>query len=135
MGARLQRRFGPGRLIVAGMLAATLSYIGLSFTRQAVVAVFVFGLQEIGIAVANVGSVTTRQRLIPRNLFGRVGSVHRLMVAGAAPLGALLGGFIASVSDVPTAMLVAGIVLGVFTATLATCSRTWPTPPPGGSGR
>jgi predicted MFS family arabinose efflux permease len=95
-GGRLQRRFGPARLIVGGAFLCTLSYLGLSFTRSAVLAVFVLGLQEVGIAVSNVGSMTTRQRLIPRHLFGRVASVHRLAVGLAAPLGAVLGGLIAS---------------------------------------
>ncbi len=117
-GGRLQRRFGPGRLIVGGAALATLSYIGLSFTRSAVLAVFVFGLQEIGVAVSNVGSVTTRQRLIPRKLFGRVGGVHRLAVSVAAPAGAVLGGLIASIYNVPAAMLTAGILLGVLLAYL-----------------
>jgi predicted MFS family arabinose efflux permease len=113
-GGRLQRRFGPGRLIVGGAVLATLSYVGLSFTRSAVLAVFVFGLQEIGVAVSNVGSVTTRQRLIPRRAFGRVGSVHRLAVGVAAPAGAVLGGIIASVYSVPAAMLTAGLLLAVL---------------------
>jgi predicted MFS family arabinose efflux permease len=117
-GGRLERRFGPGRLIVGGTLAATLSYVGLFFTRSAILAVFVFGLQEVGVAVANVSSVTTRQRLIPRKLFGRVGSVHRLIVGAAAPLGAVLGGFIASLYDVPVAMLTAGILLAALMAYL-----------------
>jgi MFS family permease len=113
-GGRLQRRFGPARLIVGGAVLCILSYVGLSFTRSAVLAVFVFGLQEVGVAVSNVGSVTTRQRLIPRNLFGRVAGVHRLAVGLAAPLGAVLGGVIASAYDVPGAMLVAGLVLAVL---------------------
>jgi predicted MFS family arabinose efflux permease len=113
-GGRLQRRFGPGRLIVGGAVLATLSYVGLSFTRSAVLAVFVFGLQEIGVAVSNVGSVTTRQRLIPRKAFGRVGGVHRLAVGVAAPAGAVLGGAIASVFNVPAAMLTAGVLLAVL---------------------
>jgi predicted MFS family arabinose efflux permease len=117
-GGRLQRRFGPGRLIVGGAVLAMLSYVGLSFTRSAVLAVFVFGLQEIGVAVSNVGSVTTRQRLIPRKLFGRVGGVHRLAVGVAAPAGAVLGGLIASAYNVPAAMLTAGFLLAVLLAGL-----------------
>jgi MFS family permease len=115
----LQRRFGGGRLIVWGAAAAALSYIGLSFTRSAVVAVFVLGLQDFGVAVANVASVTARQRLVPRNLLGRVSSVHRLAVLGAAPFGAVVGGVVASVSNAPDAMLAAGLVLGVLLAILS----------------
>jgi MFS family permease len=115
----LQRRFGAGRLIVWGSAAATISYIGLSFTRSAVLAVFVLGLQDFGVAVANVASVTARQRLVPRNLLGRVSSVHRLAVLGAAPFGAVVGGLVASASNAPDAMLAAGLVLGVALAILS----------------
>jgi MFS family permease len=115
----LQRRFGGGRLIVWGAAAAALSYIGLSFTRSAVLAVFVLGLQDFGVAVANVASVTARQRLVPRSLLGRVSSVHRLAVLGAAPFGAVVGGFVASVSNAPDAMLAAGVILGLALAILS----------------
>jgi hypothetical protein len=115
----LQRRFGGGRLIVWGSAAATISYIGLSFTRSAVLAVFVLGLQDFGVAVANVASVTARQRLVPRSLLGRVSSVHRLAVLGAAPFGAVVGGLVASAFNAPDAMLAAGLVLGVALAVLS----------------
>jgi MFS-type transporter involved in bile tolerance (Atg22 family) len=114
----IQRWLGAGRVIVVGVAAATMSYIGLGFTHLAVLAVFVFGLQELGTSVANVGSVTTRQRLIPRHLYGRVVGVHRLIVAGVTPVGALLGGFIAVVSGVSATMLVAGGLLLVLLALL-----------------
>ena len=115
----LQRRFGGGRLIVWGAVAASLSYVGLSFTRSAVLAVFVLGLQDFGVAVANVASVTARQRLVPRSLLGRVSSVHRLAVTGAAPFGAVVGGFVASVFNAPDAMLAAGLILMVALAILS----------------
>ncbi|HXW79931.1 MAG TPA: MFS transporter, partial [Acidimicrobiales bacterium] len=96
-GGSLQRRFGPGPLIIGGTAAALLSYVGLAFTHTVFLAVFVFGLQEIGTVLANVASVTTRQHLIPRELYGRVGSVHRLSVTVSGAIGALLAGLIASV--------------------------------------
>jgi len=116
---RLQRRFGTARLIVGGCALAAVSYLGMAFTHVAVLAVFMFGLQEIGVAVSNVGSVTVRQRLIPRKVYGRVASIHRLIVTGAAPVGAVLGGVIASVSSVPTALLVAGALETVMLVLLA----------------
>ena len=115
----LQRRFGGGRLIVWGAVAASLSYIGLSFTRSAVLAVFVLGLQDFGVAVANVASLTARQRLVPRSLLGRVSSVHRLAVTGAAPFGAVVGGSVASIFNAPDTMLAAGLILVVALAILS----------------
>jgi len=107
----LQRRFGAGMLIIGGTALAMLSYIGLAFTSSAVLAVFVFGLQEVGVVVVNVGSVTSRQHLIPRNLYGRVGSVHRLAVTCAGVAGALVAGLVASASSVPVTMLSAGLLM------------------------
>ncbi len=104
----LQERWGSGQLVLGGLTLAAVSYIGLAFTHSVVPAVFVFGLQEIGTVAANVGSVTARQHIIPRRLYGRVGSVHRLAVLSASAVGALLGGFIASASSVEATMLVAG---------------------------
>jgi MFS family permease len=115
----LLRRFGGSRLIVGGAALVGVSYLGLAFTRIAVVAVFVFGLQEFGAAVASVGSVTARQRIIPRRLYGRIGSVHRLAVSAAAPLGALLAGVIASAAGVRDAVFAAGVFEIVMLALLA----------------
>ena len=92
--------------------------MGLAFTHTVVLAVFVFGLQEIGTVLANVASVTTRQRLIPRELYGRVGSVHRLAVTVSGAIGALLAGLIASVWSVPVTMLTAGLLLMMMLAFL-----------------
>ena len=104
----LQERWGSGQLILGGLTLAAVSYIGLAFTHSAVPAVFVFALQEVGTVAANVGSVTARQHIIPRRLYGRVGSVHRLAVLSASAVGALLAGFIASAASVEATMLVAG---------------------------
>ncbi len=107
----MQDRFGPGQLVIGGLTLSVVSYVGLAFTHSAVPAVFVFGLQEIGTVAVNVGSVTTRQRLIPRPLYGRVGSVHRLAVLSAGAAGALVGGVIASAYSVGATMLTAGALL------------------------
>jgi MFS-type transporter involved in bile tolerance (Atg22 family) len=112
------RRFGAARVILGGLGAATISYIGLGFTHMALLALFVFGLQEIGTAVASVGSITTRQRLIPQQLYGRVGGVYRLLVLVVAPAGALFGGFVADATGAPATMLMAGglelVMLGLL---------------------
>jgi predicted MFS family arabinose efflux permease len=89
----------------------------------AVLAAVLFGLQELGTAIMNVGSVTTRQQLIPRDFYGRVGSVHRLFVATAAPLGALAGGFVADTWGVRPAMMLAGALNLAVLAALAPAVR------------
>ena len=115
----LQHRFGSGQLMLGGLMLGVASYIGLAFTHSVVLAVLVFGLQEIGTVAANVASVTARQHIIPRHLYGRVGSVHRLAVLSASAAGALLGGFVASASSVAATMVTAGVLLFVVTVIFA----------------
>jgi MFS family permease len=122
-GGAAQGFLGASGVVLVGSLACGLSYLGMSFAGIAVVAAVAFGFQELGTAIANVGSVTTRQRLIPRELFGRVGGVHRLFVVVAAPVGALAGGVIADAWSVRGAMLVAGAAELAVVALLAPAVR------------
>lgn len=119
LGGRIERSLGGAGAMVAGVLLITISYLGLSFTKVAVLAAIVLGLQEFGTAVANVGSVTTRQRITPRRLYGRVLSVHRFFMGIAAPTGAIVGGLIASASNVRLTLFVAGAAEAVALAYLA----------------
>jgi len=118
-GGRLERRFGPAGVIVLGSLFVIASDLSMAVATVALVALAVFAFQDFGVCIANVGSVTSRQRLIPRQLFGRVGSVHRTLVISALPIGALLAGFIASAFSVRVALAVAGVIQAVLWIYLA----------------
>jgi hypothetical protein len=115
---QVTHRLGAGKAIVWGFGLLVASYVGLGFTKSVVVAVFVFGLQDVGTVIANVGAITARQRLIPTHLYGRVVSIHRLAVAGSMPLGALLGGVIAGVAGTSVAFIMAGGLVLVFLSIL-----------------
>jgi hypothetical protein len=58
--------------------------------------------------VWNVLSMSIRQARIPNEIFGRVQGAWRTLVWGVIPVGSLLGGVLASVTDVPTVFLVSG---------------------------
>jgi len=109
-GGNVHARLGSSGVVVAGSAACAVAFLGMSAAKAAVLGALAFGLQEFGTAIANVGSVTTRQQLIPREMFGRVGSVHRLIVVSAGPAGALLGGAVAEATGVRMALGVAGLV-------------------------
>ena len=53
-------------------------------------------IDAAGILVWNVLTVAFRQRIIPTELLGRVGASYRFMLFLGAPVGALLGGALAS---------------------------------------
>jgi MFS family permease len=93
--------FGPSMLLFA---LAPASLAGLTFSLM----LFANGL---GIALHNVNQVTVRQVLTPDRLRARVTAVMRTLGFGAVPVGTVLGGVIAEVAGVRSALVVSGIGL------------------------
>ncbi|MEV0820570.1 MFS transporter [Nonomuraea rubra] len=56
-------------------------------------------------AAGNVLVISARQRLIPAGLLGRVNSAYRLIGMGGMPLGAALGGVVAELAGLTTALV------------------------------
>jgi len=71
---------------------------------------------DFGWPVANITEVSLRQAVAPAHLLGRVNSAAYLLFRGIVPLGALIGGAIASIAGVRTTMLigVSGFLLSTF---------------------
>jgi predicted MFS family arabinose efflux permease len=113
---RIVQTIGPGstiRLVVGSSAVLTLVFGSLSDAWLAGVVVFLWAFLTTG---WNVVSVTLRQTLTPDELRGRVSGSARLMAWGTQPLGALLGGVLASTLSLRAPYYVAA--LG-FAATLA----------------
>jgi predicted MFS family arabinose efflux permease len=88
----------PGALMLSVLaMGATQALLGL--TSSALVAFTALSLSSGAIAVFNALAVSTRQRLTPAALLGRINSVFRFLGLGAAPLGAAIGGFLATSVD------------------------------------
>ncbi len=60
-------------------------------------------------ALWNIASTTTRQTIVPAASLGRIAAGYRGVVIAAAIGGALIGGWIASIGSLPTALAIAGI--------------------------
>ncbi|MCO1660776.1 MFS transporter [Pseudonocardia humida] len=105
---RLQRALGRARAIGSAFLVAALAVglPGLTAHPVAVGAGFLVG--GVGLVVANVATVSLRQRITPGPLAGRVHSAHRLVGFGAKPLGAALGGGLAELLGLRAVFLVMG---------------------------
>jgi hypothetical protein len=58
-----------------------------------------FAAMEFSGFVWNVVSVSTRQRLVPDALRGRVNSLYRLLAWGMMPVGLLLSGLVVSLGE------------------------------------
>ena len=114
MASRVSERLGRRTtvLISVGAIAISLLAIGL----WPAVVVTAVGLLAVGLASEfwNVVAVSYRQNATPDRLRGRVMSAYRFIAYGSFPLGALLGGWIASSFSIATAFSFGGILVALL---------------------
>jgi len=94
---RLERRFGFATLMRACLTAEVLMHLAMALNTSATLAfaiLFFFGAYAF---VWGAVSTTVRQRLVPRELQGRIASVNMVGVFGGLVIGQALGGVIAQV--------------------------------------
>ena len=110
----------PARWAMAGAVAVNAaSYVVLGTTTLwpiAAVALFAWGF---AVTLGNITSVGIRQRLIPRDLIGRVMGIFRAALGAGGVIGALGGGVLARASSVGTVATVAGLLQLPVVAALA----------------
>ena len=96
--------FGPGMTLVALAPAALLlpAIGGMAF------------LNTFGVATHGVNQISLRQSVTPPELLARVSAVTRLVITGALPAGATIGGVLGSVVGLHAALLVG--TLGLYLA-------------------
>lgn len=110
----ITRRVSLGNLMRIGLVVETLTHLGLALTRQAWVATgifFVFGAHAF---IWGTTSVTIRQRAVPVELQGRVGSVNTVGVFGGLVVGSAIGGTLAEHWGVTAPFWFAGIGSALF---------------------
>ena len=91
----ITRRISLGDLMRIGLVIETLTHLALALARSAWVALpifFVFGAHAF---VWGTTSITVRQRAVPSDLQGRVGSVNLVGVFGGLVVGSGIGGILA----------------------------------------
>lgn len=112
VGALAAERLPTDRIdrvvIVAGAVAGV-SYVVMGVTTSPWIAGTAFFVEGIALGVANIVTLSLRQRLIPREMLGRVGAAFRMCLFGMMPLGALAGGLVADLSSVGTLTWMAGL--------------------------
>ncbi len=101
LGERIVRFLGPARTTQLTILWSVPSFIGVALAPDAVSLGIVMFLFEFAGLVWNTVSVSTRQRMIPDRLLGRVNSAYRLLAWGMIPLGLALSGSIVRLADGP----------------------------------
>ncbi len=91
----ITRRVSLGNIMRIGLVFETFTHLGLALTRSPWVAMpifFVFGAHAF---IWGTTSITVRQRAVPTELQGRVGSVNLVGVFGGLVVGAGIGGVLA----------------------------------------
>lgn len=76
-----------------------------------------------GSSLWNVVTLALRQRVVPADLQGRVTAAYRMVGLGALPIGAAVGGLLATQTSVQSAYLMAGLVIVVATFVAASPVR------------
>ena len=78
-----------------GLIVETLTHLILAVTTNAAIAMVIFFAFGMHAFVWGTTSVTVRQRAVPIELQGRVGSVNTVGVYGGLVVGSALGGLLA----------------------------------------
>jgi predicted MFS family arabinose efflux permease len=110
----ITRRVSLGNLMRIGLIIETFTHLGLALARSAWVALpifFVFGAHAF---VWGTTSITVRQRAVPSELQGRVGSVNAVGVFGGLVIGSGIGGVLAERWDVTAPFWFAFVGSAVF---------------------
>ncbi len=91
----LETNVGMANLMRIGLILETLTHLALALTTTAWVALVVMFLFGAHAFVWGTTSVTVRQRAVPEQLQGRVGSVYMIGTFGGMLVGTPLGGLLA----------------------------------------
>jgi MFS family permease len=99
LGERISARLGPVRIMQAMLAISGPSFLLMGLAPGPWTLGLAFAAMEFCSFVWNVVSVSTRQRLIPDSLRGRVNSIYRLLAWGMMPLGLVLSGVVVSLGE------------------------------------
>lgn len=120
---KLAEWFGRGVLLTVGSFVAAVSTGLMAMTGNGFVGAALFAAAGAGVMVWNVLTMSLRQSLIPHELFGRVQGAYRTLVWGAIPLGALVGGALASAFGIRAVFAIAGAGMFVLAGVLGVLVR------------
>ncbi|MFF0868025.1 MFS transporter [Nonomuraea sp. NPDC003560] len=92
----ITRRVSLGALMRIGLIIETFTHLGLALTRSPWVAGAIFLVFGAHAFIWGTTSGTVRQRAVPQELQGRVGSVNTVCVYAGLVVGSLIGGVLAT---------------------------------------
>ncbi|MFF7632747.1 MFS transporter [Kitasatospora sp. NPDC008050] len=126
LAGRLGSLLGTGGALTATALLEGAALLGFGLSGNPFLAGAALALLGAAMAATMVLGPSVGQALIPAELAGRVGAARRLISVGAAPLGALLGGWLARSGGLRAPFLVGAVMLAataLFSLTLTSNRR------------
>lgn len=119
IGPNIAARLGPERTVHLSMVIFATSYVLLGLFPNVPVAVIGLFGDAFGGVLWNVVTVSYRQRVIPKDILGRVNSVYRFLGWGMMPIGAVLGGALVRFAEPmigrESALMAPFLIAGLFT--------------------
>lgn len=91
----VERRISLANIMRGGLIIETMTHLILAVTRTPAVAMAVFFIFGVHTSVWATTSTAVRQRAVPNEFQGRVGSVYMIGVQGGMVVGAAIGGVVA----------------------------------------
>jgi MFS family permease len=119
LAPRMQRWLGVGGATILGAALGGPGTLLVALTPKSFpIPFFIAGMaiSGAGAVIYNIQQVSLRQAITPERMQGRMNSVMRFLVWGPIPIGALVGGAIATSFGLRTALVVGA--LGGFTSTI-----------------
>jgi MFS family permease len=116
LAARITQALGLGRALAAAIVGVSATPLLMLIPRNAGLVAMVllsaswFG-HGYGISIWNVNTITMRQALTPPRVLARMNATYRMLLFGALPAGALIGGLLGSALGLWPAMVVSVLVL------------------------
>jgi len=119
VASRVIKALGPGRTVQGTVILGMVLSGTIGLISNPWIAGFVLMLYGVQITLWNVVAVSLRQTLTPDILRGRVAGVSRLLTWGTQPIGAALGGVIASLLGLRAPFFLGAIGFGLLFASTA----------------
>lgn len=111
----LSRRFGVARVTLTGLTATLGLTVAIALAPSFAVALVLLGAWGGTSLLVMVNGISLRQMVTPDALQSRVNASARLIALSGSPIGALLGGAVAQVTTVRTALLVGASGVAIST--------------------
>ncbi|NEC10399.1 MFS transporter [Streptomyces sp. SID7909] len=123
IASRLGRRLGTGTALTCTAAIEGLAILGLASASNAYVAGLALAVCGAAMGATMVLGPSLRQAIVPGHLMGRVASTSRMLAMCAAPLGAFVGGWLATAYDIRTPLYTAAALLLTMTAVTASMTN------------